>query len=417
MHSFNENNESKLVEFPKGKIVGARWIVRRILGTGAYGAVYEVQNITNPLISGALKAESNFAADSILKLEVEVLKQLQNRKYTVRLLYSGKRETYSYLVMTLCGPDLIAVKQMKNLTTFSESTILRIAILSLYAIKQLHEIGFVHRDIKPSNIAISPSPTDRHIMYLLDYGMVRKYAIYSKKQWFIRQPRKQVLLRGTLRYCSVNTHKRREQGRVDDLWSLIYMLIDLRSNHLPWNKAIREDRILYLKESVSDKQLLSIGQMEFYEQILTHLRKLRYPDRPDYRYMYKLMISPMIKKQYFFNEPYDWEILSESETQEESLSSEKSDTSAGPINAKCNSLQYKRFNLHLNMKNGSLLHITALNLIIPEDIPLAQEHAFEEGENDVPDIMKTAYHVPSRRHDRRRHALQEESNIPNEDLP
>lgn len=67
------------------------------------------------------------------------------------------------------------------------------------------------------------------------------------------------------------------------------MLIDLRSNHLPWNKAIREDRILYLKESVSDKQLLSIGKMEFYEQILTHLRKLRYPDRPDYRYMYKLV--------------------------------------------------------------------------------------------------------------------------------
>lgn len=41
-----------------------------------------------------LQAESNFATDSILKLEVEVLKQLQSRKYTVRLLYSGKRKTY-----------------------------------------------------------------------------------------------------------------------------------------------------------------------------------------------------------------------------------------------------------------------------------------------------------------------------------
>ncbi|KAM3723972.1 putative serine/threonine-protein kinase [Dirofilaria immitis] len=336
MNSFDENNESKLVEFPNGKIVGARWIVRRILGTGAYGAVYEVQSVTNPLISGALKAESNSATDSILKLEVEVLKQLQNRKYTVRLLHSGKRETYSYMVMTLCGPDLFTVKQMKNLATFSESTILRIAILSLYAIKQLHEIGFVHRDIKPSNIAISPSATDRHIMYLLDYGMVRKYAIYSDKRWLIRPPRKRVLLRGTLRYCSVNTHKRHEQGRVDDLWSLMYMLIDLRSNHLPWGKATREDRILYLKESVSDKQLLSNGKMEFYEQILTHLRKLRYPDRPDYRYMYKMMISPMIRKRYFFNEPYDWEVLSEGETQEESLSLKESYTSAS-FNIKCKS--------------------------------------------------------------------------------
>uniref|UniRef100_A0A915PPB2 Protein kinase domain-containing protein n=1 Tax=Setaria digitata TaxID=48799 RepID=A0A915PPB2_9BILA len=400
MNSFDGRSESKLVQFPNGKVVGARWMVRRILGTGAYGAVYEVQSIKDPLISGALKAESNSAADSILKLEVEVLKQLQHRKYTVRLLYSGKRETYSYMVMTLCGPDLITLKHMKNLTTFSESTTLRIAILSLYAIKQLHEIGFVHRDIKPSNIAISPSAADRHIMYLLDYGMVRKYAIYSNKRWLIRQPRKRVLLRGTLRYCSVNTHKRHEQGRVDDLWSLMYMLIDLRSNHLPWGKATREDRILYLKESVSDKELLSKGNMEFYEKILEHLRKLRYADRPDYLHMYKLMVSPMIGKQYQFNEPYDWEVASESETQEESSSLKKSYTSSSKSASPTNEF-----------------HFTAANVVIPEDIPLAQEIAFDEGENDVPDILKTAYHVCHRRQDRDRRVPQEESNIPNEDLP
>ncbi|VDK74063.1 unnamed protein product [Litomosoides sigmodontis] len=396
MKSCNEGNEPKLVHFPNGKIVGARWLVRRILGTGAYGAVYEVQSVTNPLVSGALKAESNSATDSILKLEVEVLKQLQSRKYTVRLLYSGKRETYSYMVMTLCGPDLLTLKNMKNLETFSEHTILRIAVLSLYAIKQLHEIGFVHRDIKPSNIAISPTAKVRHIIYLLDYGMVRKYAIYNNKQWFIRQPRKRVLLRGTLRYCSVNTHKRNEQGRVDDLWSLMYMLIELRSNYLPWGKAKREDRILYLKESISDKQLLSKGKMEFYEQILAHLRTLRYPDRPDYHYMYKLMISPMVRKRYLFNEPYDWEIISENETQE-------SETLEKPC--RC------------SPKSINLISTEPPSLIIPKDIPAAQEQAFDEGENDVPDIMKTSYHVCQRRQDRDRRALQDEGNLPNEDLP
>ncbi|VIO91206.1 Uncharacterized protein BM_BM5726 [Brugia malayi] len=342
MKIFNEENESKLVQFPNGKIVGARWLVRRILGTGAYGAVYEVQSVTNPLISGALKAESNSATDSILKLEVEVLKQLQSRKYTVRLLYSGKRETYSYMVMTLCGPDLLTVKNMKNLVTFSESTTLRIAVLSLYAIKQ-------------------------------------------------------VLLRGTLRYCSVNTHKRNEQGRVDDLWSLMYMLIELRCNYLPWSKATREDRILYLKESIPDKQLLSNGKMEFYERILAHLRKLRYPDRPDYHYMYKLMVSPMIRKRYLFNEPYDWEVVSEGATQEESESMKKSSTSSP--------------------KSVSPIDVKPFNSIIPEDIPVAQEHAFDEGENDVPDIMKTSYHVYHRRQDRGQRASQDENNVPNEDLP
>lgn len=157
------------------------------------------------------------------------------------------------------------------------------------------------------------------------------------------------------------------------------MLIELRSNYLPWGKSTREDRILHLKESISDKQLLSNGKMEFYEEILAHLRKLRYPDRPDYRYMYKLvmlydrfliiitiliksdiilkfnikcnsyfhlkfniwsgnilqMVSPMIRKRYLFNEPYDWEVVSVSETQEESESLKSSSKSISANNAKC----------------------------------------------------------------------------------
>lgn len=48
---------------------------------------------------------------------------------------------------------------------------------------------------------------------------------------------------------------------------------------------------------------------------------------------------------------------------------------------------------------------------------MAQEQVFDEGENDVPDIMKTSYYVSQRRQDRDRRALQDESNLPNEDLP
>lgn len=36
------------------------------------------------------------------------------------------------------------------------------------------------------------------------------------------------------------------------------------------------------------------------------------------------MISPMVRKRYLFNEPYDWEVISENETQEESKMLKKS---------------------------------------------------------------------------------------------
>lgn len=54
--------------------------------------------------------------------------------------------------MSLCGPDLMFLKRIKGINgnrreddRFSEPTIMRIGIQCLYAIKQLHEIGFIHR--------------------------------------------------------------------------------------------------------------------------------------------------------------------------------------------------------------------------------------------------------------------------------
>lgn len=68
---------------------------------------------------------------------------------------------FSYIVMTLCGPDLMFLKRIRGNNDlkrepdrFSESTIMRIGVHSLFAIKQLHEIGYTHRDVKPGNMVV-----------------------------------------------------------------------------------------------------------------------------------------------------------------------------------------------------------------------------------------------------------------------
>lgn len=50
----------------------------------------------------------------------------------------------------------------------------------------------MHRDIKPSNMAIGATGADCRIIYLIDYGMVRRYADRRKGKWQIRAPRKKV---------------------------------------------------------------------------------------------------------------------------------------------------------------------------------------------------------------------------------
>uniref|UniRef100_A0A914R119 Protein kinase domain-containing protein n=1 Tax=Parascaris equorum TaxID=6256 RepID=A0A914R119_PAREQ len=96
--------------------------------------------------------------------------------------------------MTLYGHSLNFL--LRRCRCCSTSTQVRVGINILYGIKQLHEVGFVHRDIKPANLAVG---------------------------------------RRTVHYCSTNTHARKEQGRADDLWSMLYVLAEMKGP-LPWDR-------------------------------------------------------------------------------------------------------------------------------------------------------------------------------------
>lgn len=214
--------------------------------------------------------------------------------------------------MTLCGPDLMFLKRLKarndvkrEQDRFSEATTMRIGVHALFAIKQLHEIGYAHRDVKPGNMVVGSHGRDTRVIFLIDYGMVRSFVSKDENKVEIRKPRKKVLLRGTLRYCSINVHKRLEQGRVDDLWSLLYMLTECYVG-LPWSSVTKEDKLQQLKESISDDKLFSRCPVEF-RPISDHLKTLKYDSRPDYKLVYDAFMKGVKRLKTDFCAPYDWE--------------------------------------------------------------------------------------------------------------
>lgn len=81
--------------------------------------------------------EANNQDMGVLSKEAKVMKQLQARKHVVRLIYCGKRDSYSYVVMTLYGKNLNQLKKDSDLATLSAGCVCRIAIQTLYAIKQV----------------------------------------------------------------------------------------------------------------------------------------------------------------------------------------------------------------------------------------------------------------------------------------
>ncbi|KIH61498.1 hypothetical protein ANCDUO_08231 [Ancylostoma duodenale] len=151
----------------------------------------------------------------------------------------------------------------------SVSTQTRVGINILFGVKQLHDIGFVHRDLKPANVAIGrPNTPDYRFLHILDFGLAREFVVVGENRKLqMRRPRPRALFRGTTRYCSINTHEKGEQGRVDDLWSVLYMLAEMRGS-LPWCNLREKKDINEMKKRTQHETLLRNSPIQLYLKLL-----------------------------------------------------------------------------------------------------------------------------------------------------
>ncbi|CEF62871.1 Asator [Strongyloides ratti] len=291
-------------ELDKETLINGRFVIKEKIGSGGCGAVYKCfDNIKKNYV--ALKAEKNIDDKGcVLKFEVKVLKHLDGKNNIVQLVSYGKKESFSWIVLTLLGHNLYDLR--KACDSFSYSTIARIGIQILYALKEVHEAGFIHRDVKPQNMAIGGVVTTIKIIHLLDFGLSRGYTIINNQVTVIREKRNNVLFRGTSRYCSINAQKNMEQGRNDDLWSLLYVLSEF-IQPLPWSKFGRNKlRILQAKENISTKELFpNFPQIEI---ISDYLDTLNYYSRPKYGIIFNVLKNMLLSKGGYMSDLYDWEI-------------------------------------------------------------------------------------------------------------
>nr|XP_027194825.1 homeobox protein 2-like isoform X1 [Dermatophagoides pteronyssinus]XP_027194832.1 homeobox protein 2-like isoform X1 [Dermatophagoides pteronyssinus] len=295
-----------------GHVVKERWRVIRRIGGGGFGEIFECLDLqTNQHV--ALKVESTRQQKQVLKMEVAVLKKLQNTSANVcRFIGCGRNERFNYCVMSMLGKNLAelrrSVVQINQKPAFSLSTALRLCQQILQSIQAIHSIGFLHRDIKPSNFAMGRSETNSKKVYMLDFGLARQYVISNTNE--VRPPRIAAGFRGTVRYASINAHKNKEMGRHDDLWSLFYVLIEMVNGSLPWRKIKDKDSVGLMKSTFDHRLLLKHLPQDF-KQFLEHIESLTYTDTPNYQLLNSIFERSIKRRSIRPDDPYDWELISQ----------------------------------------------------------------------------------------------------------
>jgi len=249
---------------------------------------------------------------ALLAMEISVLRKMQSSDYVCRFEACGRitiqsttsSTTYDYMVMQLLGPSLSKLR--RKCKKFSLATTALLGKQMLNAIKDCHTIGgVIHRDIKPGNFCIDTSNTynGRPRCYIIDFGLCRPYISSNGE---IKEARKSVGFRGTAAYASINAHDGKDLGRVDDLWSLFYVLVEFMTGDLPW-KGKEKEKVAIYKRQMTNYYLVGNLPAPF-NDMLQYLKTLKFEDEPDYDLLEGMMDELFRLSGKSYDVPYDWEM-------------------------------------------------------------------------------------------------------------
>jgi tau tubulin kinase len=282
-----------------GEILGASnhrkgWKVDTRIGQGTFAEIYSARDLDGGP-PAAIKLEKQDIDASCLDLEGRVLSAMQKFDFVPTKLHSCSYSGCSVLIMELLGPSLSSLRHRQSSPKLPVHVCVQFGLQMLKCVEALHGEGFVHRDIKPSNFVFGrlDGGKDKEL-YIIDFGLCK---MYRETSGAVMPPKSQAQFRGTSMYASVHSHLHESLAPRDDLWSLLYVVLDQIRGSLPWAQFANgpqkdRKRVTELKQHYREKPeeiVAGISTGERQEQIAAklvgfanHLKDLKYHDTPDY---------------------------------------------------------------------------------------------------------------------------------------
>jgi len=279
------------MKIPVPFVVGQYYVVSQRIGSGSFGEVFLIiDNRQKKRL--AAKFELNNSKSPQLYYEYRICKLLKGGVGIPSVYWFGREKQFNIMIMDLLGPSLEDLLEFCS-RKFTLKTVLMVADKTLARIEYVHSKNFIHRDIKPENFLIGQGKRKMNEIYLIDFGLAKKYRNASHKHIPYIEYK---ALTGTPRYASINTHIGCEQSRRDDLESLGFVLMYFNLGALPWqgikarSKKEKYDKIKKKKIATSIDLLCESVPLAF-AKYMKYCRKLHFTDKPDYAYLRRLFRS------------------------------------------------------------------------------------------------------------------------------
>jgi len=215
-----------------GDTIGNRYYVRRRIGSGSFGIVYEVYDpVRNKYL--ALKALRQATPDALYRFKREFRSLSDMAESNLVRLYDLVAEGDQWFVSMelIRGGNFIEYVRGTPFATTADSNRLSRALPQLATgLVALHSAGKLHRDIKPSNVLVG---AEDHRVVLLDFGLVLDTDLLSPGT-------NTVATSGTPAYMSPEQAEGAALGPASDWYAVGIMLYEALTGQVPFRGSYVE---------------------------------------------------------------------------------------------------------------------------------------------------------------------------------
>ncbi len=217
-----------------GRLVGEKYQLRRVLGEGGMGAVYEALNTwTSKRVALKLMLGTDAKHEDFVRRfqrEAKAIGRIEHENI-VQVLDLGIEDGNFFLVQEfLDGHDLRAELDARNVLSPKETCDLLVPVMA--GVAAAHAQGVIHRDIKPQNLFLMKNSSGRVIPKVIDFGIAK---LMDQDDGNVSLTRTGAAI-GTPLYMSP------EQARGDrsldaqtDIWSLGIVMFECLTGECPFD--------------------------------------------------------------------------------------------------------------------------------------------------------------------------------------